>query len=359
MRGIHYIGGDTHCKETELVVVTQAGRLTRQWRGPTTIPALAAVLEEVPRPRYLAIEEGPIADWLYRNLLPFVDGITVCEPRRNRLIAKDGDHDDAIDAHKLAQLLRGGYVKAVHHPESFERSVFKHHVGMYLKRMRQRIREANGIMAYLRRYGVFVSEAAFADPAKRQELLSSLPKNRIVRLDLLLLWEGYDVVVGQVEKMRQQLIRLARKEPEIRRFVELPGVKWIRGATFFVYVDTPWRFQSKSALWRYMGIGLERWHSGDGPMQVRVPPSVKVNRALKSMILGAAKSAIAAGDNPFAAQHKRWIDQGISPRNARRNVARSLAVVLWGMWKNGNVYRPEQVGAAMASGADMASGEDG
>jgi transposase len=358
MERVHYIGGDTHCKETELAVVTASGRLTKRKRCPTTIPALAEFIQTVPRPRYLAFEEGPMADWLYRNLLPFVDGITVCDPRRNSLIAKEGDHDDPIDAPKLAQLLRGGYVRAVHHPESFDRSVFKHHVGLYHDRVAHRVEEANRIIAYMRRHGLVVRESAFADPAERKDLLNHLPDHKVVRSDLELLWAGYDVAAMQVAEIRKRLFRLARREPQIRRFIELPGVKWIRASTFFVYVDTPWRFKSKSALWRYMGIGLERWHSGNGPVHLRVPPSIQVSRPLKDMILGAAKSAIATRDNPFADQHARWIDQGISSRNARRNVARSLAAVMWGMWKNGDVYRPERVGVAMASCAAKTSRKD-
>ena len=243
-------GERRHSKSTELAVVTQSGRVTSRWRGPTTIPALVEAIEKVSRPRYLAFEEGPLADWLYRHLLPHVEEIRVCEPRRNQLIAKEGDHDDPIDAEKLAQLYRGGYTRAVHHPAAFERSVFKHHVGMYLHRVGQRVKEANGIMAYMRRYGVFVTQRAFDDPAGRRELLDRLPRHRIVRMDLDLLWAGYDAITRQVERMRREMIRLARKEPLIKRFIELPGVKWVRAATFFVYVDTPWRFRSKSALCR-------------------------------------------------------------------------------------------------------------
>ena len=69
-----------------------------------------------------------------------------------------------------------------------------------------------------------------------------------------------------------------------------------------------------------------------------------MNRALKSSILGAAKSAIASKDNPLAEQYERWIHDPVTPRNARRNVARSQAAVMWGMWKNGGVYRPDRVG---------------
>ncbi|MBI1916970.1 MAG: transposase [Planctomycetes bacterium] len=79
--------------------------------------------------------------------------MTVCDPRRNHLIAKDSDKDDPIDAEKLAQLLRGGYLKAVHHPQSLERAVFKQLVLLYHDRVRQQVREANRVMAYLRRHG--------------------------------------------------------------------------------------------------------------------------------------------------------------------------------------------------------------
>jgi hypothetical protein len=200
-------------------------------------------------------------------------------------------------------------------------------------------------MGYLRRYGIFVRERAFANPADRADVVRQLPVNPIISSNLKLLWSGYDAATQQVAAMRRQLVRLARREAQIRRFTELPGVKWVRAATFFAYVDTPWRFRSKSALWRYLGIGLERWHSGHGPERLRVPPSVKVNRILKNMILGAAKSAIAARDNPFADQSMRWLDAGRSPQIARRNVARSLAATMWGMWKSGNVYRPDWIGA--------------
>ena len=130
-----------------------------------------------------------------------------------------------------------------------------------------------------------------------------------------------------------------------RRFTEVPSVGWIRAATFFAYVDTPFRFKRKQALWRYMGIGLKRRGSGEGPRLVRV--SRDANRVLKNVILVAAMSAIASGKSPFAEQHGRWLRDGMSLRNARRNVARSLATVMWGMWKRGDDYRPEWVGAAV------------
>ena len=347
MRKCYYIGADVHSSFSEVAVLNQEGVLLQRGRCATTIVALSHVLSLSPRPRHLVIEEGPLADWLWRHLRSQVDEMVVCEPRRNRLIAQDGDKDDPLDAAKLAQLYRGGYVKAVHHGDSLERAIFKQHVGLYHDAVRQRVREALRISSLLRRHGVFVREKAFRAAEDRKALLGRLPLSPTLAADLRLLWKGYDVMATAEDKMRRHLVELAKEVEVIRRFVAVPGIAWVRAATWYVWLDTPWRFRSKSALWKYLGIGLERRHSGKGREQLGVP--AMVNRALKSTILGAAKSAAAQGDNPFADQYRRWLNQGLSSKLARRNVARSLAATLWGLWKNGSVYHPEWVGVAAAA----------
>jgi len=345
MPGTYVIALDTHCLFTEVGVLTPTGRWTPRGRCPTTIPDLRGKILEVRGRREIVLEEGPLADWIARGLAPVAERITVCDPRRNHLIAKDSDKDDPIDAEKLARLFRGGYVKPVHHPASFDRVVFKRHVGLYHDAVRERVRCANRVMAELRQYGVFVKESAFAELANaeaRGGLLERLPSHPLVRADLQRLWQLYDGAATHVRCMRRSLIQRARQEPQIVRFTAVPGVKWVRASTFFAYLDTPWRFPSKQALWKYVGVGLERRRSGGGPEQLRVP--WEVNRSLKNAILGAAKSAILSRESPFAGQYERWIQDGLTPRIARRNVARSQAAVLWGMWKNSDVYRPELVG---------------
>jgi hypothetical protein len=344
----YYIGADVHSSFSEVAIVNAAGRLTQRQRCPTTIPALAELLRAAPRPRRLVIEEGPLADWLWRSLRPHVDDMVVCNPRRNRLIAQEGDKDDPLDAQKLAQLYRGGYVKPVHHGTSLRRAVLKQHVGLYHDRVRHRVSEGLRIGALLRRHGVFVREKDFADPAARPALLARLPASRVLAADLRVLWKGYDLAAAQEDWMRRLLVRPSKKEEAVRRFVALPGIAWVRAATLYVWLDTPWRFATKAALWKYLGVGLERRHSGAAAARLRVPCGV--NRVLKGTILGAAKSAAALGDNPFADLYRRALERGLTPRLARRTVARSLAATLWGLWKNGSAYHPEWVGVAAAAG---------
>jgi len=339
----HYIALDVHCTSSDMAVVTGSGRLTRRERCGTTIAELAPMIESVPRRRRLCFEEGPLADWLFRNLSGLVAGITVCEPRRNHLIAKDSEKDDPIDAEKLARLFRGGYLKAVHHPESLERAIFKQHVALHNDRVRERVRAANRIIASLRRHGIVVQEADFAGPGQREELLKRLPSSPLLQADQEMLWEWYDLLRQHEDTTKKRLVAEARREVMIDRFRALPGIDWIRASIFYAYVDTPWRFRRKTSLWKYMGIGLERRQSGSGPGRVRVAKSC--NRVLKGMILGAARNAIDQANNRFFEQYVSWNEGGLSPQNARRNVARTMAATLWGMWKSQSTYRPELVGA--------------
>jgi transposase len=340
---VHYcIALDTHCEFCEMVAVSNTGKIVQRARCETTIPALVAALEGVRRPRTLTFEEGPLADWLARNLRPHVERLVVCEPRRNALIAKDSDKDDPIDAERLAQLLRGGYLKEVHQAQSLDRTILKQHVSFYHDRVRERVRQGHQLVAQLRRHGVFASIRDVVDPEERRRLWKQLPPRKVLRNDLDLVLEVYELLVEQEAQLRTELVRLARREEPVRRFQKLPGFGWIRSITFYVYLDTPARFPSKSALWRYCGIGLERRHSGGGPLKVRLTRAG--NRRLKDVLLGAARSAAASGDNPFADKYVYWTqEEGMHPSTARRNVARSLASTLWSLWKTGSQYDPALV----------------
>ena len=232
----YVISMDVHCQTTDVVVLTPTGRIRGRERLETSISSLRKLIESVPKPRHVVMEEGVLADWLIRNLSPVSDSVTSCDPRRNALIAKDSDKDDPIDAAKLGQLFRGDYIRPVHHAETFDRAVFKEVVGLYHDRVRNRVRQANRIMAQLRRHGVRVGESVFVDAADRSYVLKQLPDHAVVRGNLKVLWEGYDAALRQQKKMRLQLSKLAKKEPQIARFMQLPGVKLIRASTFVAYV---------------------------------------------------------------------------------------------------------------------------
>lgn len=342
-----FIGLDTHGSFCVMAVVDEQGKLLRRRQCSTTIESLRELLDKVPSPKQLAFEEGPLANWLYRNLQDHVDALTVAEPRRNKLIACDGDKDDPVDAEKLANLLRGGYLKSVHQTATLDGSVFKQLVAQYHREVRRRVAAGLQITALLKQHGIMARAKDFKDDESRAKVLSKLPEHALLREMIASLWTEYDAVCVREDSWRKRLVTHAKQDAVVERLTELPGISWVRAATLRVYLDTPWRFRNKKALWKYLGIGLERRHSGAGREVLAVPK--QVNRLLKSTILGAAKSAIAQEENPFADQHGRWIDQGLSPRMATRNVARSLAATIWGLWKNNSAYEPKWVGVNLAA----------
>lgn len=343
MERFYVMAMDVHSRSTQVRVTTPGGRVREEVNVPTRLGVLGEILGATPRPRHVVMEEGPLAGWLYRHLQGDADRVVVAETRRNAHIARDGDKSDAIDAAKLGQLYRGGFIQPVHHAAEARRASFKDLVLFYHRGVSLRVSAANRVIWAARGQGVVITEKRFAKPTDRRAMLEPLPRDRMLRFRLTTLLADYDQMVAHERKSKAQLLRRAQKVAMIRRFAELPGVKWIRGATFYALIDTPFRFASKSALWRYMGIGLQRRSSGAGREQVHVP--VECNRRLKDMILGAADTvARSVQPNPFTDQYRRHLDRGCRPAIARRSVARSLASVMWGMFKSNTAYRPDWVG---------------
>lgn len=337
----HFIALDVHCAFSEMAVVSAQGKLLRRARCATAIPAIVEQLKRVRRVRRLTFEEGPLADWLARELRGHVDELVVCEPRRNHWIARDGDKDDPVDALKLAELYRGGYLKAVHQTGSLERSLLKQQVLLYHDRVRERVRQGNQLAGLCRRHGVFASAIDLLEDAVWHRSLAPLPADARLRCGWEFVRETYGLLLRREEQLRGSLVSMAENIGEVRRFAALPGIGWIRGVTFYALIDTPHRFRTKAALWRYCGIGLERRHSGNGPVRTRI--SRQGHRRLKDVLLGAAKSAIAHERNPFADKYRSWRKEGLHPANAKRNVARALAATMWSLWKNNQAYDPDRV----------------
>ena len=346
MSTTYYIGADVHSKTTELAV-QKRNKIVARYRLPTTVPALSHLLDSLQGKKCLAIEEGPMAGWLYRNLNHKVDELIVADPRRNKLICSDGDKDDKIDAAKLAALLQGDYLRSVYHSDNDDRIVLKHWVGLYHDRVRDAVRNINKIRARCRMYGLTIPRAVVREPAHRRQWLARLNYPALAK-QLQLLWIGYDATAKQSRIAKQQLIQLSKKYPVIRSWKELPGVGLIRATTLFAYLDTPWRFKQKNKLWKYCGVGLQRITSGTDkkgrPKPARLQLPWAVNRTVKTATIGAAISAINQKNNVFKEYYERMVKDGVIPSNARHAVARKLLTVIWGMWKTNSQFNESLVG---------------
>ena len=336
----YYIGADVHSNSTELAIERNQ-KIVHRYKLPTSIAALSNVLDSLKGEKHLAIEEGPMAGWLYRNLSKKVDELIICDPRRNKLIDSDGDKDDKIDAAKLACLLRGNYLRPVYHTDDEGRTELKHWVGLYHDRVRDAVRNINKIRSRCRMHGLAIPRVVVRQAKARDNWLSQT-SNTMLAKQLELLWIGYDATSRQVRIARRQLSVLGSKYKIIKLWSQLPGIGLVRAVTLFAYLDTPWRFRRKNKLWKYCGVGLQRITSGTDskgrPKPARLQLPWAVNRTLKNAILGAVSSVINQKNNLFREHYERMLEAGIMPSNARHAVARKLLTVMWAMWKTNSRF---------------------
>ena len=225
----YYIGADVHCNNTELAI-EKRGKIVARYSVPTTIPAISTVLNSLQGKKILAMEEGPMAGWLYRNLNEKVEKFIVSEPRRNKLITCEGDKDDRIDSGKLVVLLRGNFLKAVHHTSDSHRAHLKHWVNLYNDRVRDGVRNICKIRACCRMHGIAIPRKVVRNNVHRHDWLSGLD-NAVLKVQLQMLWIGYDATKEQVGLAKKQLSSYVRKYPIIKYWRKLPGVGLIRAAT--------------------------------------------------------------------------------------------------------------------------------
>jgi hypothetical protein len=116
MNSVKYVGLDVHQSTISAAVLEEDGKLVMQCVVVTRAAAILDFMHGLRGTLHLTFEEGAHAAWLYDLLARRVAKLVVCNPRKNALL-KSGSKSDAIDARKLAELLRGGQLSPVYHGE--------------------------------------------------------------------------------------------------------------------------------------------------------------------------------------------------------------------------------------------------
>jgi transposase len=331
-----YIGIDLHSANFDISVVREDGEQVAHRTWPTGSGNLIAAVDAVAKPKRVVLEESAMAAWAFRLLSAHGVDVVVAEPRQNRWIGSDENMDDGKAAFRLANLLRGKFIKTVHHTNDPLRAALKDCVLLYHQMTRQGTRAKNQAKAKFRQHGVRCTSDSLFAPERRDEWLSKLPLGE-TRFHAEVLLGNVDHFEAQKATVRRRMAQQAKAFPQVLRFQQVPGIGLIRAATFFAIIDAPERFHTKGRLWAYCGIGIVRSQSDQmqGPQHL----NRNGNRLLKEMLKGAAQSAIRLDGGPFAKQYKAYVARRHKPELAALTVARSIAWSLWMMWRKDQPYR--------------------
>ena len=336
---MNYIGIDCHISTLDFAVVDEKGKIKKRACVATSVKGFMEFIKSVPKPRKIFIEEGILAGWLLETSLRRGEDLVVTDPRRNKWISKSGNKNDKIDAEKLAQLARGGYVKEIYHSVN-KRRRFKDLVYAYHDTVKSQVRIKNKLKARFRIEGIKCTGITVYSPAYRERWMNELPEDQSARLIVDGLWNQLDQLQEAKKNLKRNLGIQSKQYPEIKRFMKVPGIGLIHASTISAIIDTPYRFATKKKLWVYAGIGLAKKSSGDKVYSKKLTKSY--NRPLKNAVKKAVESAIFVKDSSFRRQYTRLtIVQGLPVHKAKLTVARSLLATLYGMWKSGEEYDPD------------------
>jgi len=336
---MHYIGMDCHISTLDFAVVNEAGRLVKADRVTTSVNSFIGFVKTVPRARTIYMEKGTLAAWALETCVRFGEKLVITDPKQNHWIGSSGQKDDPLDALKLAQLARGGYIKEIHHPVG-QRRRFRELMIAYHDTVRSTTRIKNKIKAKFRQNGILCTGATVYSETYREEWRRKLPRETT----LLLILEGLWRQMEQSEQTEKELLAAARAQakryPEIKHFEALPGIGFIHAATVSAMLETPYRFADKRKVWMYAGLGIMRRSSGGKVYSEKL--STDYNRLLKYTMKQAAEAAIQAKDSPF---RRKYLDMtllhGIAPHRAKLTIARDMLATMWAMWRKGENYSPE------------------
>ena len=336
---MNYIGMDTHISTLDFAVVNEAGRLTKAKSVATSVKGFMEFVKQVPAPRTIFMEEGTLAAWALETSIKFGEKLVITDPKENHWIGSSGQKDDPLDAFKLAQLARGGYVKEIHHPIG-QRRRFRELMEAYYDTVTMTTRLKNKIKAKFRQNGIPCTGGTVYLQTYRAEWKAKLPEDATLLLILNGLWQQLEQSEQNGKKILAAAKAQAKHYPEIKHFEAIPGIGFISAATISAILETPHRFANKRKVWKYAGLGLMKKSSGGKTYSEKL--STDYNRLLKYTIKQAARAAIMAADNPWRYKYQDMTSlRGIAPNLATLTIARDMLATMWSMWKKGEKYDPE------------------
>ena len=332
-----YVGLDVSLEHTSVCVLDEAGSVV--WRGKCTSEpeSIAASLRKhAPGAVRIGLETGLLSTWLSHELkrrdLPLI-----CIDARHAKAALSlrVNKTDTNDAHGIAQIVRVGWYREVV-VKSMDNHTLRAMLSARAHLVAQSVTLANSIRGLLKVFGLVIRRAKggrFEDLV-RAAIADQPPVVAIIEPLLAVLIATREQLAGYERIVR----RRARTDEVARRLMTVPGVGTVVALAFVSTIEDPDRFKRSSSVGAYLGLTPRRYQSGDVDRTGRI--SRCGDGMLRSYLFEAANVLLRRSTR--ACRLHSWgraLIERIGGRKAVVAVARKLAVLLHGMWRDGSEFR--------------------
>src|SRR3989475_6988258 len=291
------------------------------------------------------------AEWLHDVIRHFVKEVVVCDPRRNKLLG-EGSKADKPDDRKLAELLRAGLLRPVHHGHQGTRTL-KELVRAYETLSEDSQRTMLRIKARYRSRGIRTPGRSVYQASQREQWLKQLTEPGF-RQRVSLLYEELDQLRPLRKQAKPAMLAESHKHRAVTLLRTIPQLGPIRCAQIVATVDTPHRFRTKHQFWSYIGLAVVTHMSSEYEMKAgqvvrrRKPLATRglnhnCNHRLKEVFIGAATSA--SQHKSYESVRERLNHNGMRAEMARLTLARKIAAIALMVWKKGVEFDPKKLNA--------------
>jgi transposase len=193
----------------------------------------------------------------------------------------------------------------------------------------------NQIRGLLKNIGLVIGRAKFnVFAARAEELIEGRPELVAAVRPLL---EARRDIEHQVGDLDRKVLKLARHDVQVSKFMTAPGVGPITALCFKATIDDPTRFKRSRSVGAYVGLTTRRHASGEVDRSGRIS---KCGDAMLRTFLFEAANVLLTRVPKWSAL-KAW-GMRLAKRNGLRKakvaVARKLAVILHRMWVDGTEF---------------------
>jgi transposase len=283
----------------------------------------------------IGLESGPTSTWLWTELDRMGLPVICIDARHAKAALKmQINKSDRNDAAGIARIMQTGWYREVRVKALDSHAIKALLVGRALLVKIKRDLE-NQIRGLLKNIGLVIGRAKMNTFAVRaKELIEDKPTLAAVVEPLL---KAREVIEQQVADLDRKVMRLARSEPQVRRFMTTPGIGPITALCYLATIDDPIRFNKSRNVGAYIGLTTRRYSSGEIDWTGRI--SKCGDKLLRSYLFEAA--------NVLLTRVAKWstlkawgmrIAKRSGIRKAKVAVARKLAVILHRMWIDGTEF---------------------
>ena len=242
---------------------------------------------------------------------------------------------DRNDAVGIARIMQCGWYKEVHVKALDSHAIKALLVSRALLVKIKRDLE-NQIRGLLKNFGLIIGRAKMnMFVVRATELIEDEPELAAAVEPLL---KAREAVERQIADLNRKVMKLARHNVQVRRFMTVPGIGPITALCYLATIDDPTRFKRSRSVGAYVGLTSRRYASGEIDWTGRI--SRCGDQMLRSYLFEAAGVLLTRVEKWSVL--KAW-GMRVAKRSglgkAKVAVARKLAVILHRMWIDGTEFK--------------------